>query len=407
MRQIIYGGNVDALNNAADEYCFIQGGNMTSAWNAGWGIRSMKVSAAGTFKNLHVELSAAPTTQPYRIEIYNGGGVGGTGVYVDIAVGNTTGDSGVTTWVAAPGDSVCLSSSRPSGNPGNTPTVKWSLEFEGTTDGQALILTAGQCGAGSTVCYCPLMNPFMGYGTTEARLRNVIPTNGTISKMYVTMSGTIGGDITFTVKKNGGDTSLAVTIASGGTSGSDTADSVSVAAGDYIHIKMAPTTTSSVANAAIGFLWTPDTNGESIIMGCSSNASPNNAAVSYNALCGNLAQAWDATEANKQYSGQSASVIKKLYVQVQTAPGAGKSWDFTLRGSGGSTSLTVPIAEAVVSNNDSVNSYTVLDWDDLAILATPTATPTATGDYCAWSVVSYIAPPATGLMNIIPLGFIH
>lgn len=77
-----------------------------------------------------------------------------------------------------------------------------------------------------------------------------MPAAGTLSKFYVSLSGTAGSSSSrgydFTVRKNGSNptSGLTVSIRSSATSGSDTSHTVSFAAGDTIDIRVAPTTSS-------------------------------------------------------------------------------------------------------------------------------------------------------------------
>jgi hypothetical protein len=83
-------------------------------------------------------------------------------------------------------------------------------------------------------------------GTTTVRLR--MPRTGTIKSLYI-YHGTagVGGNVTYTVRKNGTNQTLTCTLAASATTAADTTNSFTVAAGDLIDVtvtKAAAITTS-------------------------------------------------------------------------------------------------------------------------------------------------------------------
>jgi len=95
--------------------------------------------------------------------------------------------------------------------------------------------------AGSAVRYVPMFNA--GRFTNESDAQQIVPVGGSLSRLYVRLNGSPGsGDsYTFTVRRNGADTSLSCTISGSATDCSDTADSVQLQAGDLIAIAAVPT----------------------------------------------------------------------------------------------------------------------------------------------------------------------
>jgi hypothetical protein len=78
--------------------------------------------------------------------------------------------------------------------------------------------------------------------TTESNIEQIVPVGGTLSNLYVRLDGTPGGastgkSYTFTVRKNGADTTVTCTILETATTCSDTTNSVTFNAGDRISIK--------------------------------------------------------------------------------------------------------------------------------------------------------------------------
>lgn len=83
------------------------------------------------------------------------------------------------------------------------------------------------------------------FTATENAVKFVVVGAGTIRKLYF-WAGTnnFNANTVITIRKNGVDTALTVTIASGGLSGNDTAHEFTVAAGDVISVEF--DTTASI-----------------------------------------------------------------------------------------------------------------------------------------------------------------
>jgi hypothetical protein len=74
----------------------------------------------------------------------------------------------------------------------------------------------------------------------------------TLQNLRVDMTGAASQDVEVTVEKNGSDTTLELTIAAGGTSGTYSGSTVSVTTGDYIAVYCAPRN-ANLASGVIGF----------------------------------------------------------------------------------------------------------------------------------------------------------
>lgn len=83
----------------------------------------------------------------------------------------------------------------------------------------------------------------------------------------------------------------------------------------------------------------------------------------------------DATESNSYAVVSTAGDIKNLYIEVNAAPGTGKSHAFTLMKNGVATSLTITISEASTSGSNVADTIAVVAGDLLSIRMTPTSTP--------------------------------
>jgi hypothetical protein len=73
-----------------------------------------------------------------------------------------------------------------------------------------------------------------------------------------------------------------------------------------------------------------------------------------------------------------AGTIKNLFAAVSVAPGAAKSWAFTVRKNGVDQALTCTISGASATNaSDTSHSFTVTAGDEIEIKVAPSGTPTA------------------------------
>lgn len=85
------------------------------------------------------------------------------------------------------------------------------------------------------------------------------PASGTLRALYVkaTTGPTVSSGHTFTVRKNGVDTTMTCTMAFATTTAQDTSNSVSVTAGDTISIKTTGTPTAGAINVIASLRFSP------------------------------------------------------------------------------------------------------------------------------------------------------
>ena len=82
--------------------------------------------------------------------------------------------------------------------------------------------------------------------TTEDNALLLVPKGGTVKNLYVLVTAnTLNGNFVVTLRKNGVDTALATTLASGATTGNDTVNTFTVVAGDRISARGVTTAASS------------------------------------------------------------------------------------------------------------------------------------------------------------------
>ncbi|MFA5054289.1 MAG: hypothetical protein WC565_09535, partial [Parcubacteria group bacterium] len=390
MQQVLFGGRPsDALNNAATEYNAVAGAN---TWNATESARVQCVSAPGTIDSLYVELTADPGTSPdaYRFTLRKNGS--DTALTCTITADATSG-SDVSHSVAVVAGDVVSIQCEALNTPSATPGAQWTMRFTSTNAAESLILGHVGCAAANTV-YHGICAGGSAYSTTENDVRQVCPTAGTIKNLYVSLSidpGTSPDAYTFTLRKNGADTALTCTIVANDTTGNDTAHTVAVVAGDVLTMSIVPVSTPSDSpRASYGFTFAPTIDGESIVMGGSSD-DLNNAATEYIDLCGilNNLSAWNATETSIQQMGQ-VCILRKLNVLLSAQPGSGKTWTFTPRVNAASPGggLSVAITGTDTTGSDTTNSNTLSAGDNVDLMAVPTSSPATADAY--WGLVCQV-----------------
>ena len=201
----------------------------------------------------------------------------------------------------------------------------------------------------------------------------VMPTAGVIKKMYVTMDGvpSVGSSNRFTLRKNTVSQALTVLISGGfDTTGFDDVNEVAVVAGDLISILQHPTAFPTARSAMISLIFKGSTAGESIICYCSTvGVGGGGGLTKYQAVMGNVESpaAWGNSSIQPIPTN---GTLKKMYVNVQTAPGVGESLTITLLKGGIATALTVTIAGVNTTGNDVANTVAVSAMDELTFQMT-------------------------------------
>jgi hypothetical protein len=104
-------------------------------------------------------------------------------------------------------------------------------------------------------------------------------------------------------------------------------------------------------------------------------------ATSYNSFTNGLT-AWDSVEStNLNVAGGAGPWTYDAWsITLANAPGAGKSWTFTLRVNETDTALTVTISDAATTRSDLIHSVTIKPGDRFGIKCVPSGAPMATGD---------------------------
>lgn len=397
MRQAMTSGFGNVSGAAADTYAAVMGRAASSSTNATY--MFSVVPTNGTFNTLRIWLGTAPgVDKQWDVSLYvNGSPFLTVTITGTDTIGVSTGSKAVSA-----GDVVMLHATA-TGSPSNS-TVRCSIYFDGDTAGESILM--GSC-AGSaistTVTRYNSVSGGIGSPATEVDTYQVIPTPGTIKKLYVKFDVDPGASpdaYTTTFRKNGGSTSLAVTIVANDTAGNDTASGhdVAVAAGDLVSLMFEPVDTPTVAvRPGWGMVFVSDTNGESLLLG-GTIVDLVTSAVRYTELP-SQGGSWSSS-AGSVISKLNACTLTKWYVDLTGSPmnndANADKYTFAVALDGTETAITCTIADGGTGNtkgNDTAHTADVTDGQIIGLKVTPASTPT-TRD-ARWGLVCYISPVST------------
>lgn len=401
MLQLLIGGSVanELLPSNATEYNVLDGGGH---WYAAESNVWQVMPAAGTLTSLLVESSGAPNPgESYTFTVRVNGASPGGGLVATITDPATQAMDRVNSINVNAGDYVDIQCVGSAGAHA-VRQGRWSCVFTGSTPGQSVVLgsTPQALNAGAARL-AQLAGGYCFWNPIGNLNYQVIPTNGTLRNLYVRLSAAPGVNpdgYRFRLYINGaipGGTPD-VTITAPATTGSDLVNSVAVNAGDVISLQSDPLNgPAATPTAHWGIRFDPTIDGECIYLGGTDNAL-NNAAIEYMIFHGERS-GWGNAENSPQGGqvppGGTDCILRKFYVWLAAAPGAGTTWRFDIRRNGADTGITVSISDLATTGNDLVNTQILADYDDLQIQSEATVGAPA-NTHAHWGIVGYIAPAA-------------
>jgi hypothetical protein len=351
------------------------------------------IPIAGTFQNLYVRLSAAPGGSATRnMALYANGSPQALAVAFGSAdtqqIDNAdsfhaaAGDNGAWHWTEA-----------------NTPAAAGPVQigcvFLSDAANESVIWGSGSTEVSGGTWYMPFGGSQLD--TTEAGVSVLMPTSGTIDKLYVRISvapGT-GNSFTYTLMKNGVATGLTCTISDANTTASDTtaAHAVTVGQADTISVRQTQSGTVPDTRAFFGCRWVPTYPGEVPVFSHWFNNAPTANVDNFFNLSGQTSTAAD-TEANAYNILPCACAIKKLTIKTSVPPGTGKSLALSLRANGATPANgpAITLNDSTQSGADNVNVYYGSPADLVAMLLHPSSTATTTSQIKVSAVVVYQPP---------------
>lgn len=225
--------------------------------------------------------------------------------------------------------------------------------------------------------------PYGHVSGSDATVTNrtvLVPEAGTISKLRVLLDGAPGAakSYTFTLYVNGSASALTCAVSGAvDTSAEDITNSVSVSAGDALSLQCVPAGTPTARGFRVGYVMTPTAATTAVLMGGLVNAP--HATITLYTVLGSCEAGWDSPETNRAAVWNIDATIKTLYIELATAPGAGKSRAFAIMKNGSAeASSTVTISDAATTGSVTGLSIDLAPGDKLSLRTIPTGTPTAT-----------------------------
>lgn len=250
-----------------------------------------------------------------------------------------------------------------------------------------MVITWGG-GVNSALYYHPLIPAFLTASITAAEATVSVPAAGTIRNLCIQQLAAVGGGDAVTIRfdKNGSSTSLSVTITDPATSGSDTSNSVTFAAGDSFVVVRTGTGAPGAGTAMISWEWEPD-DGVTSIYGFGGRTDVLTTSTYRDGLLdgGGDVNGWGGTADQAKTLIGLAGTITGYYVRLSAAPGAGDTRTFVIYkngttaqdGSGGTPDTRVTISDAATTGNVAF-SLTTASGDYYHIQETSTGTPATT-----------------------------
>lgn len=210
---------------------------------------------------------------------------------------------------------------------------------------------------------------------TIASRRTPVSVPGTVSNLYVTARTAPGAgtQYEFTLYKNNVATAISCIIADTATSCDDLADSVTVAEGDDLAWQVSPTNTPANIPISISSKFVSTNSGETTIGG-TMPAANNCLLTPYFLPQGSTAT---SSLAAAEAIAPTNFTLDKFYVRLESGPGAGDSFTYTVYKNGSPTSLTTSISDTNVDNSDTTHSVSFTAGDTISIECAGAGSPSA------------------------------
>jgi len=377
MFQTILGGSSDNLNAASAEFNNLMGG---MGWASGDTNVLQVMPTGGNISSLRIKLNAAPGAGKSYAFVLMVNNVA-SALTCTVSGTDTTAQDTANVVAVVAGDTVSLRCT-PTGTPQVT-MARWATIWEPTTAGESICLFRSPTYAlGNRFTTWQASNS--NFSATEGRVNSPMPTAGTWKKLYIQGLSAPGAGTSYTIafRLGGATQALTVTVADAATTGNDAVNTVAVAPGNLVNMIIDPTgTPAGMASFGGGIVFVSDTSGESLLLGGlggTTEVNPSTSAVSYKSLPG--FDDWTTTEANAQ-SLIGKCTVKKLYVNLSVAPGAGdpvKSYQFDIRKNSADSGITVTVETAETTGYDLGHAASFLAGDIFGIKSTPANTPAQT-----------------------------
>lgn len=216
------------------------------------------------------------------------------------------------------------------------------------------------------------------WNTNVANRYLIMPVSGRITNLHVWLDTSPGSgkSYNFSIIKNGTAGNPQVTISNAATSGSDNSNSISVSAGDRVAIRCAPTSTpNALGKVQWAVTLTTDTPAKFVTGSNSSYGGMSASAVRYIPIT--ATGLFYSTLIDAQQVCPLDGTIREFFAEMNTAPGSGKAWTFSIYKNGveEATSL-MDVVDSNVSISLTGLSIDIQPGDLLNVAITPSGTPT-------------------------------
>ena len=272
--------------------------------------------------------------------------------------------------------------------PTNSPTtarLQVAFNFQPTTANDTFVSGFGPAfSASATQAGVP--NSSQSTSSVVNRRIPVFPDGGTIDRLFIVSNAPTGAGkyYDYTIDQNGSTTAVTTRVEDAETTDNDTTHSFSVTAGDDVQVQGAPTGTPTVAAAGFAFRYRPTTTGYFALTYGTINTDQTGT-ITYLPIVG-ANSGPNTTETQVQMRALSMT-ITKMYVKLNTAPGAGKSRTFTLRKNAADATCAVTISDTATAGSATCATPVAVSDDDLLTTKDePTGTPST-----STPSVSYLA----------------
>ncbi len=376
-QQIIVGSSTSGYARTSTTYCSVTGISVCASTELN-AVRSY-LPMAGTISSLYVGLATAPGAggNMYTFTLMKNGVATALTCFAT-GTGNGTGDTNK--FCSDLGHPVSVSATDlisikivPFSNPALQTSIRFGIVFTPNIDGQTIIMGGTDSVYASTALYTNTVGGTFLTSGTENDQKTLFATSGMVSNLYIISSAAPGSGQTrtFTMAKNSSAQALSCSMPNN-TICSDTSNSFSVLAGDFLDLQYTATASSVTGSISYGFVFTPSHTGDFLLSGITGSNLLDGSTAEYLTL--NNSNNFLSTEIIQQSYAPSNFVIKDLYVNFGTAPGGGAARQSIVRLNSANTNLSVNVSESNTSANVS-SLIPIIRGDKIAVQVSPSGSP--------------------------------
>lgn len=371
----------------------------SSGWAADSSIDGVRMRAAGTARNLIVEVDSAPGSGKsitYTLQIWDGAAWADTSLVLTLTDSDTTGVSTGSAAIAV--DDLVRWKRTHTGSP-TLSAMRMTWEFLHAVDNLNVYMGTSTPSVGSThrigVFRCG-----HSQAAGAANRSQLVAAPGTLTELDFTLSDAPGSGKSFTLNLvyngtvqdgAGGTTNTTVTIADAATTGRWTGTKA-LSAGDRVCIQIVPASSPAATNLLTCVLFEPTTDGESNLAGFPNINLPTSGTTYYVFSQDTLTTTDSADAGVEQLAPVSDFEWRDMYLRLDATVTTGPI-AFTFRKNGASTSITDSLTSGEQTGQDTANTATSTSGDTFAMQYVATGTPgLARGP--VWSIVMFAMAPA-------------